>query len=828
MQESIKQIDYQTIIGRTFTDYQSVVAAQSILNAAINSGDTVVDAQMPTTLFGCALDWSAGSANDLVVKLTKNDHDVTQDLASADAFVPYFQILTMNGGSILGAASTYMQNRCCIVYGDYVVFSESSIGLFGSYNYVTDTWHQPREFSGLTIANSIGYTGYGINNMCIYDGNLVMTTIAGKVFSFDGTNWKKYDGTGSGTGPYNNGTALNTTSAPTMSCSYGSNLVIGSGGLSQSGRIASFDGTNWKNYDGTGTGTGPYDNQTVIGTEGVAALIEYSGNLVVIGQYGRVASFDGTNWKNYDGTGTGTGPYNNGAHNGNQTAYDVVEYGGDLVIVSGLGRVSSFDGTNWKNYDGTGTGTGPYNNATAIGAYSVCKIIVFDSKLVIAGAVGRVASWNGTSWTNYNASSGLRNNATALDSDSIITAMAVYGNHLIIASGSTTSGSPYHYKIASCDSSTYAWHNADGTGSGTGLYSPTGLVQNEQYMNTAIIYDNHLVIPGGEGSIASYNFVTAEWNAYNKAGTGLWNNGTAMGSTGNDNASVIVEYNGSLVFCGNVGRVASWDGTNWKNYDGTGTGTGPYNDGTAMGNLDIYAAVVLNGNLIVIGENCQIASFDGTNWKNYDGTGSGTGPYNDGEILNYYYAYAACVYGGNLVVSGDMSRVASWDGSNWKWWNGTGTGTGPYNEGTLLNVDISEEVDWNSVYAITVYDGKLVFAGDYGRVGSWDGSAWVEYDGDGGGSGPYRGDEGTWVASMAAYHDYLLVGAGSGQISSFDGTNWKNYDGSGSGTGPYNNATAVGSLSVAALVKYTDGVYVVSAYETISSWDGTNWHNYNS
>jgi hypothetical protein len=191
-----------------------------------------------------------------------------------------------------------------------------------------------------------------IRSSIVYDGDLVIGGSNGRVASWDGSNWKNYDGSGTGTGPYNSGTALGTESyrSAFFMVEYNNTIVTGS---SYHGRIASWDGSNWKNYDGTGTGTGPYNNETALGGSGVLSATILDSDLIVAGVSGRVASWDGSNWKNYDGTGTGTGPYNDGTVVGGSgiTIRSMTQRGDGFYVVAARERVGCYDGTTWHNYD---------------------------------------------------------------------------------------------------------------------------------------------------------------------------------------------------------------------------------------------------------------------------------------------------------------------------------------------------------------------------------------------------------------------------------------------------------------------------------------------
>jgi len=65
----------------TFDEQQNVEYFQRILNAAIDTGDTIVDAEMPTSMFNATLDWSAQAVeNDLVVQISELKQVVLTDV----------------------------------------------------------------------------------------------------------------------------------------------------------------------------------------------------------------------------------------------------------------------------------------------------------------------------------------------------------------------------------------------------------------------------------------------------------------------------------------------------------------------------------------------------------------------------------------------------------------------------------------------------------------------------------------------------------------------------------------------------------------------------
>jgi len=119
-----------------------------------------------------------------------------------------------------------------------------------------------------------------------------------------------------------------------------------------------------------------------------------------------------------------------------------------------------------------------------------------------------------------------------------------------------------------------------------------------------------------------------------------------------------------------------------------------------LGNA-IRCSIVLNGVLIVAGDNGRLGSFDGTAWKNYDGTGSGTGPYNTSTVLGTNRISAMIAYGTGFVVAGVGGRIGSWDGSAWKNYDATGDGSGASDNGTIIGSnDINALAVWRSILAV--------------------------------------------------------------------------------------------------------------------------------
>lgn len=85
--DRLKKINYQYLkpklntIAATWDEVDYVEAAQSTLNAqVVDDTTTIADDEMPETFLETTLDWAAGTDNDTIVKIRKNDIYVVQDL----------------------------------------------------------------------------------------------------------------------------------------------------------------------------------------------------------------------------------------------------------------------------------------------------------------------------------------------------------------------------------------------------------------------------------------------------------------------------------------------------------------------------------------------------------------------------------------------------------------------------------------------------------------------------------------------------------------------------------------------------------------------------
>jgi hypothetical protein len=330
----------------------------------------------------------------------------------------------------------------------------------------------------------------------------------------------------------------------------------------------------------------------------------FGGYLVLAGDGGKVASFDGSAWRYPDGTGGGFGPYNDGTAMGAapNNIYALARYTASnvvyLVAAGSGGKLCSYANGVWKAYNTAGAGL--WNNATVIGANDILAMspisVTTTNYLAVAGAGGRMGSYTvAGGWVVYTAGAGLRSNATLLGANNILTMQAIK------------------------------------TGGGESV----------------------LVVAGVGGRIGSQRFTGGAWNTkvYTDA-SGVdnpTNNATVCGA--NDiNCSAIWMTN-DIIFGASGGKVGHWHNYAWYNYNGAGGAGVCINNSVAVG-INNIAAIAVFGTTVVLDGQSLVASWDGTNWKNFDGTGIGTGLYGNSTFLATGPAVALVPYSTRLVFVG--------------------------------------------------------------------------------------------------------------------------------------------------------------------------------
>jgi hypothetical protein len=75
---------------------------------------------------------------------------------------------------------------------------------------------------------------------------------------------------------------------------------------------------------------------------------------------------------------------------------DILLFGSNLLFAGNTSRIGSWDGSNWKNYNGTGSGTGQFTS-NILGTQNISTIESYSSQIIAGGVGGVVNSMSSTS-----------------------------------------------------------------------------------------------------------------------------------------------------------------------------------------------------------------------------------------------------------------------------------------------------------------------------------------------------------------------------------------------------------------------------------------------
>ena len=311
---------------------------------------------------------------------------------------------------------------------------------------------------------------------------------------------------------------------------------------SDNGLIANYDGSSWTAYDGIGRDSQLYNNAEVIGTNDIYALQEYDGGLVVAGQDGRIGYYkyteelielDGGNaaltavpTEGVDGGSSGTtsfietidggsGPsptftenLDGGLSYPTDTIIDEID-GGDSTTTT---TTNTYDGElpvdSWTIYNTEDTSISVINDGSAMGFNNIYAMYADGSTLIVAGAGGRVAYFDGLSWSNYLSGTNYANDGSAMNDNAIYTINKIDGKYVFAGANGY---------IANYNS---GWTNYNGTGIGSMPYD-SGTATNSIDILDSVVYtleqnnDQYLIFGISNGNIASYDNTEDLLNAYN-------------------------------------------------------------------------------------------------------------------------------------------------------------------------------------------------------------------------------------------------------------------------------------------------------------------------
>jgi trimeric autotransporter adhesin len=586
-------------------------------------------------------------------------------------------------------------------------------------------------WSNLTVGGSNGVKD-AVNELAVFSGKLYVgglftalgdgTTSAKNIAAWDGTSWSNLPvGSGNGLG----GTVIALAVFSGKLYVGGRFTSLGDGNTfatsTPATRIAAWDGTTWSTLPiGSSNGVGDFvvtlsasDSKLYVG-----GLFQTLGDFTTSAKY--VAAWDGTAWSNVTcGSSNGVGGSVNVVAVFNSTLYV-----GGLFSALGDGTTHAKNIATWNvSSSATVDGVLRVPSLPVAGLTSDVKsLAIFDDKLYVGGkftftsdfgtSVTRIASWNGSAWSNL--PSGSRNGLGPTTDISgktpdPVNALCVFGSKLYAGGTFTTLGDGITSakNIAAWDGT--SWSNLP-VGSSNGVY---GTVY-------ALAVFNSKLYVGGDFS----NFGDAAF------------------------ATVIPSL---------ARGIAAWNGTSWSNL--------PVSDGNGVAG-DVYALAVFDSKLYVGGEfgyihtsvTKRIAAWDGSTWLTLaSGTSNGIGVPNWSSVIS---VRALAVFNSKLYVGGEFTalgdgtsakNIAAWNGTSW----------------SNLTIGGSNGVG-GTVHSLAVFSGKLYVGGAFTALGdgvtsangiaAWDGGAWSNLT-----VGSSNGLGGT-VFAMASNGSFLTIG---GALSSF-------------------------------------------------------------
>lgn len=459
----------------------------------------------------------------------------------------------------------------------------------------------------------------------------------------------------------------------------------------------------------------------------------------------------------------------------------IVEYNGELIaagyftMVDGVAanRIARFDGTSWQPL-GSGLTGGP-----------VFCLAVYNGELYAGGSfttaggfpASRIAKWNGASWSAVGAGSTL---------GGPVYSMVVYNGDLVVGGGFNSIGGVPIAGIARWNGASWATVTpvgANGTVYALGLYNGE-LIAGGTFTsiggnacNRIARYNGGIWAPLGSGMDA-VSF-TPEVYALAVLGTDL----IATGS--------FVTAGGSI--CNHIAR---WNGASWSSISG-GLGNG----GRSL--LVVGADLYVGGAFLTAGGNpaAYVARYSGGSWS---AMGSGM----NARVVALG-SYGGSVYAGGWFnqTNGGAAYIARWDGALW-------VPTSPPDFSAMGLDDI--------VYAMTVFEGRLIAAGAFRQAGTasvryvaaWDGTSWV----------PMGASLNFPAYALAVHNGQLYVGGGfdnpASGIARWNGTDWVPLPGGDMDEGVYALVSWNGSLYAGGKFDTAGGV----SARRIARYDGAQWH----
>lgn len=622
---------------------------------------------------------------------------------------------------------------------------------------------------GITVNTALQSTSVlgsnQINTVTVYKGTLVFAGVGGRVGSFDGSAWKNYDGSGTGTGIYNAGDATlgvigsNDIKATCIYTKGAASWIVFAG---VGGRVGSYDGTVWKNWNSGGTIS---NNATVVSTDTITAMCQYSTNLVIASALGKLGSWNGLTWVLYN---AGSGLCDNatliGAASINSVFTMTDKDGGATLIAAGaggkLGSMKLAAGTTWA----TGTTTLSYARCVAYGS----------GIFVVGGDYGKIwISTDGQTWESI--ITGITNQ---------ILEICYGGGYFIIISG----GRSYR----SADGRTWtqgplSLSSPRSLSFGNGVYvcakgfeiysSSDGLTwtlkHTATYYYSGIAYGNGTYVACGDNGQISYSTDLNTWTDITVTGNNwqciCWGydkfvviaSGTAAQTSPNGitwTARTVPNGNWANVTYGNrrFTAISGTGGANISSADGITWSSNTTISGAWQGicfGCDRFVGVSTSSSFVLIG-NVSVKSI-------FSATSSYDMPTNNATVISTYPIYTVNVFNNYLFVGGGttLSYSGSMNLATGTWYNYNSAGYLTDN-GTILATPILTSC---------LFGSNLVVAGASGRLGSWNTAGTMTVYTSSTGIASNGGVIGAnTITSMASYNSVLAIAGASGIVNTMD------------------------------------------------------------
>ena len=503
--------------------------------------------------------------------------------------------------------------------------------------------------------------------------NIIWIASEGGIYSYDGTNWRRYSSEETGK-PGDRADTFRAVAVDHDNVKW----------FGYTSPVLSFDGETWTSY----TDEGPYEYS-------VSHIAVDHDNVKWFGTIGGgVWRYDGETWTQY--TTFTSGLRSGGVYEENGVEKDMGNHVTGIAVdannvkwFSSYAGVSSFDGENWISYDGTSTGLG---------------IFVDLANSVWFGAVEGTFRFNGSEWETMLST---LTSVFSFDEDSngyLWTSIALHYDgetwyrHLIDTSNLPES--PRYFYKNFFDSNDTAWIGTD-----------AGLLRCDYETLEAVakLFVDAKISTKYIDETSTIHHINGDMHTH-------------------DNVAALAEDAAGKIWCATVDSgVGQYDDNVWI----------VYNTATSGIASDSTRALAVDGNNTVwIGTNAGVSRFDGATWTTFTsadglahddvralavdrdgvlwiGTMNGVSRYSGSEWLTFGTA--------DGLANNEIISIAV-DDNNVKWFGGNTAGVTRYDGDTMSIITTDDGLADNHVPSIAVYDDIILFA--TGVVSVYDGDKW--------------------------------------------------------------------------------------------------------